>query len=179
MQDLVRRYYFLFLLMATLGIFVSATGVSAQDAKQPWMNKSLSPAERADMVLQQLTLDEKLALLHGNGMGHEAKWHMPLTPLTNGGAGYVEGVERLGIPGLVISDAAYGVRDSGANGRYSTAMPSNLGAASAWDTQSACEYGEVIGRELRAQGFNMTLGGGVNLARELRNGRTFEYAGED
>jgi beta-glucosidase len=58
-------------------------------------------------------------------------------------------------------------------------MPSNLGAASGWDLESACAYGEVIGRELRAQGFNMTLGGGVNLTREPRNGRTFEYAGED
>jgi beta-glucosidase len=58
-------------------------------------------------------------------------------------------------------------------------LPSNLGAASAWDPQSACEYGEVIGSELRAQGFNMTLGGGLNLTREPRNGRTFEYAGED
>ena len=103
---------------------------------------------------------------------------MPLTHLTNGGAGYVEGVKRLGIPPLVISDAAYGIRDSGVNGRYATAMPSNLGAASAWDPESACAYGEVIGSELRAQGFDMTLGGGVNLTREPRNGRTFEYAGE-
>ena len=143
------------------------------------MNSTLSPEQRADMVLKQMTLDEKLALLHGNGMGHAPQWQMPLTHLGNGGAGYVEGVQRLGIPPLVISDAAYGVRDSGANGRYSTALPSNLGAASSWDPQSACEYGEVIGRELRAQGFNMTLGGGVNLARDPRNGRTFEYAGED
>jgi beta-glucosidase len=143
------------------------------------MNSTLSPEQRADLVLKQMTLDEKLALLHGNGMAHAAQWQMPLTHLSNGGAGYVEGVKRLGIPPLLISDAAYGVRDSGANGRYSTAMPSNLGAASSWDVQSACEYGEVIGRELRAQGFNMTLGGGVNLAREPRNGRTFEYAGED
>ena len=99
--------------------------------------------------------------------------------LTNGGAGYVEGVKRLGIPPLVISDAGYGVRDSGANGRYSTAMPSSLGAAASWDPDSACEFGTVIGKELRAQGFNMTLGGGVDLAREPRNGRNFEYAGED
>jgi beta-glucosidase len=143
------------------------------------MNRSLAPEERAELVLKQLTLDEKLALLHGNGMANNSSWTMPLTALTNGGAGYVEGVQRLGIPPLVMVDAAYGIRDSGVNGRYSTAMPSNLGAASAWDTESACEYGEVIGRELRAQGFNMTLGGGVNLAREPRNGRTFEYAGED
>ena len=91
------------------------------------------------------------------------QWTMPLTNLANGGAGYVEGIPRLGIPPLIISDAAYGVRDSGANGRYSTAMPSNLGAASSWDTGSACAYGTVIGEELRAQGFDMTLGGGVDL----------------
>ncbi|HKV42481.1 MAG TPA: glycoside hydrolase family 3 N-terminal domain-containing protein, partial [Blastocatellia bacterium] len=176
------NYFFLSLIAALammLGtIDVVAQGV-AQDKGRPWMNLALSPAERAELVLKQMTLDEKLALLHGNGMGHAPQWQMPLTHLGNGGAGYVEGVERLGIPPLVLSDAAYGVRSSGENGRYSTAMPSNLGAASSWDTESACEYGTVIGRELRAQGFNMTLGGGVNLAREPRNGRTFEYAGED
>lgn len=143
------------------------------------MDRSLPPEQRAELVLKQLTLEEKVALAHGNGMEHAAQWQMPLTRLGNGGAGYVEGVKRLGIPPLIISDAAYGVRDSGANGRYSTAMPSNVGAASSWDIESACAYGELIGRELRAQGFNMTLGGGVNLAREPRNGRTFEYAGED
>jgi beta-glucosidase len=153
--------------------------VMAQDTGQPWMNSSFSPEERAELVLKQMTLDEKIALLHGNGMAHAPQWQMPLTYLSNGGAGYVEGVKRLGIPPIFISDAAYGVRASGENGRYSTALPSNLAAASSWDPQSACEYGALIGRELRAQGFNMTLGGGVNLTREPRNGRTFEYLGED
>jgi beta-glucosidase len=166
-------------LLAAIGIIFAATLVVAQDADRPWMNPKLPPEERAELVLKQMTLDEKLVLVHGNGMAHVPNWQMPLTYLANGGAGYVEGVKRLGIPPIVISDAAYGIRDSGANGRYATAMPSNLGAASSWDPESACEYGEVIGRELRAQGFSMTLGGGVNLAREPRNGRTFEYAGED
>ncbi len=85
----------------------------------------------------------------------------------------------LGYHHLVISDAGYGVRDSGANGRYSTAMPSSLGATSSWDADSACEFGSIVGQELRAQGFNMTLGGGVDLIREPRGGRSFEYAGED
>jgi beta-glucosidase len=78
-----------------------------------------------------------------------------------------------------MSDAAYGVRSSGQNGRYSTALPCNLGAAASWDPQAAYEYGALIGRELRAQGFNMSLGGGVDLTREPRNGRNFEYLGED
>ena len=150
-----------------------------QAANFPWMNKSLSPDERAEMVLKQMTLDEKISLLHGTGMARESQWQTPLTYLSNGGAGFVVGVERLGIPPIEMSDAAYGVRASAANGRYSTALPSNLGSAASWDPQGACEYGALIGRELRAQGYNMTLGGGTNITREPRNGRTFEYQGED
>ncbi len=179
MQTRKRRLSFFLGIIALITVTSVLSQLAAQDTARPWMNPGLSPEERADMVLKQLTLDEKLALLHGNGMAHNPQWTMPLTHLANGGAGYVEGVSRLGIPPLIISDAAYGVRDSGANGRYSTAMPSNLGAASSWDVESACAYGTVIGQELRAQGFDMTLGGGVDLVREPRNGRTFEYTGED
>ncbi len=176
-RDSSFRLFFIF--AGILGALSAASVAIAQSADRPWMNPGLAPEERAELVLKQLTLDEKLALLHGNGMAHASQWQMPLTHLANGGAGYVEGVSRLGIPPLVISDAGYGVRDSGANGRYSTAMPSSLGATSSWDVDTACEFGTVIGQELRAQGFNMTLGGGVDLAREPRNGRNFEYAGED
>ena len=143
-----------------------------------WSNSSLSPDERASMVVKEMTLDEKISLLHGTGM----RGLGPLSPLavdSNGGAGYVVAIPRLGIPGIQMSDAAYGVRSSGENGRYSTALPSDLGAAASWDTDAAYEYGALIARELRAQGYNMSLGGGVNLTREPRNGRTFEYMGED
>ena len=130
------------------------------------------------MVLKQMTLDEKIDLVHGEGM---PGWDHPRPNdyLGNGGAGFVLGVPRLGIPMIQMSDAAYGVRMSAQNGRYSTALPSTLASAASWDPQAACEYGALIGRELRAQGYNMTLGGGVNLTREPRNGRTFEYMGED
>lgn len=179
MQNCKPGSYLLLTVVAALALISAAPIAAAQNNDRPWMNPGLSPQERADLVLKQLTLDEKLALLHGNGMAHAPQWQMPLSNLTNGGAGYVEGVNRLGIPPLVISDAGYGVRDSGANARYSTAMPSSLGATASWDPDSACEFGTVIGKELRAQGFNMTLGGGVDLTREPRNGRNFEYAGED
>jgi beta-glucosidase len=153
-------------------------GTVGQTQNRPWMNTSLSPDERADLVLKEMTLDEKIDLLHGNGM---ARWGRtrPNAYLSNGGAGFVVGVPRLGIPIIQMSDAAYGVRSSAENGRYSTALPSNVASAASWDPHAACEYGTLIGRELRAQGYNMTLGGGVNLTREPRNGRTFEYMGED
>ena len=167
------------MLMPVIPVMAQGGSDERASADRPWMNTSLSPDERADLVLKQMTLDEKIGLLHGTGMAHTPNWQTPLTYLSNGGAGMTVGVERLGIPNIYMSDAAYGVRSSGENGRYSTALPSNLGAASSWNTEAACEYGALIGRELRAQGYNMTLGGGVNLTREPRNGRTFEYMGED
>jgi beta-glucosidase len=144
----------------------------------PWMNTSLSADERADLVIKEMTLDEKIAMLHGVGMPTDdplTEENMP----SNRGVGYEVGVPRLGIPGIDMSDAAYGVRSSGANGRYATALPANVAAAASWDTDAAYEYGKLIGTELRAQGYNMSLGGGVDITREPRNGRTFEYLGED
>jgi len=144
----------------------------------PWMNTSLSPDERADLVIKEMTLDEKIAMLHGVGMPTDDPYTPENAP-SNRGVGYEVGVPRLGIPGIDMSDAAYGVRSSGVNGRYSTALPANEAAAASWDPEAAYEYGKLIGTELRAQGYNMSLGGGTNLTREPRNGRTFEYLGED
>ena len=175
----LRAISFLALSMLTISaLLVSASAQSGANDKAPWMNTGLSPDERAAMVVKEMTLDEKISLLHGTGMVGLS----PMSPLaiySNGGAGYVVGIPRLGIPAMQISDAAYGVRSSGENGRYSTALPSNLGAAASWDPDAAFAYGALIGRELRDQGYNMSLGGGVNIARELRNGRNFEYMGED
>jgi beta-glucosidase len=91
------------LLVVTAAI-VGVGIASAQDTSRPWMDSQLSPGERSELVLKELTLDEKLALVHGNGMAGESRWRMPLTVLTNSGAGYTQGVERLGIPALIISD---------------------------------------------------------------------------
>ena len=159
-------------------VLAPASAQSSSSGKFPWMNTSLSPDERAGMVVKQMTLGEKISMLHGTGMDGLS----PISPLaihSNGGAGYVVGVPRLGIPAIQMADSAYGVSASGENGRYSTALPSDLGATASWDPDAAVAYGALIARELRAQGYNMSIGGGVNLAREPRNGRTFEYMGED
>ena len=142
------------------------------------MNSELTPDQRAGLVLKELTLDEKILLIHGQGSPF-GEADNPNTHLSNGGDGFSLGVPRLGIPPLQMIGSAYGVRFSGRNGRYSTALPSDLALSATWDEQAACDYGALIGREERAQGYNMSLAGGVDLARELRNGRTFEYQGED
>jgi len=141
----------------------------------PWSDTTLSPDARADMVMKELTLEEKISLLHGQRSAPNSTGPTE----SNGGAGYSISIPHVGIPAIQMADSAYGVTRGAASGRYSTALPNNLAAASSWDPQAAFEYGALIGRELRQQGYGMSLGGGVNLPREPRNGRTFEYQGED
>jgi beta-glucosidase len=155
----------------------------AQPAKPPkvqgpWMDKSLPPDKRADLVIGQMTLAEKIQLVHGTGWG-ALRPGAPVPPGSNEGAGFVPGIERLGIPPVNMADSAVGVRMAAVESRYATLLPSTLGAAASFDPDAAYLYGSVIGRELRDQGFNMSIGGGVDLIREPRNGRNFEYAGED
>lgn len=177
---LCRNLSLLVAIAASVPAFTLPTHRKPEARPRPWMNTALSPDARAEMVLRQMTLQEKIDLLHGQGMKIlSSGGPNPNACLNNGGAGFVLGVPRLGIPSIQMSDAAYGVRGSAENGRYSTALPSNLASAASWDISAACAYGALIGRELRAQGYNMSLGGGVDLARELRDGRTFEYMGED
>jgi len=145
---------------------------------RPWMNKALSPDERADLVIKEMTLDEKMNFVHGTGWnGLREGAEIPKGSL--GGAGFVQGVARLGIPGINMADSAVGVRLAAQGSHYATLLPSVLGAASSWDKDALFLYGSVIGRELRDTGYNMSIGGGVDIARDPRNGRNFEYAGED
>jgi beta-glucosidase len=173
-----RRIAFAIALISALvtGSWADAQLASRPEPKHyPWSDASLSPDERANMVLKEMTLDEKLLLLHGQGISFFSEG----TTESNGGAGYTKSIPRLGIPSIQMADSASGVTLGALRGRYSTALPNNLGAASSWDPQLAFEYGALIGRELRNEGYSMSLGGGVNIAREPRSGRTFEYQGED
>ena len=167
------------------GLFAGYTlSVSAQrpgrpkPQHHPWDDKSLSPDKRADMVIKEMTLDEKIQLVHGAGWG-VLRPPDPVDPHSNFAASYVPGIERLGIPGIDLADSAVGLRMAAYQGRYATLLPSTLGAAASWDPSGAQLFGDVIGRELRAWGSNMSIGGGVDIMREPRNGRNFEYAGED
>jgi beta-glucosidase len=145
------------------------------------MDKTLSPDQRADLLIGQMTLEEKISLLHGTGRraGFGTPGAPPPPTRSLGGAGFIPGIPRLGIPDLQMADAACGVTRGAVYGRYSTVLPSDISEASSWNLEVAHDYGALIGRELRDQGFNMSLGGGINLTREPRNGRTFEYKGED
>src|SRR4051812_24812215 len=81
--------------LTVVGISVAQEAGQTKSKERPWMNTSLSPDERANLVLKELTLDEKLSLLHGQGF---PGWGPPgpNVLLSNGGAGFVLGIPRLG-----------------------------------------------------------------------------------
>jgi len=167
------------LLLRIVGIaVVVATGtLSLAQAPKPWMDKSLSPDRRAGLLIEQMTIDEKIALIHG-GTNYEGP-ESPVPPGSLGGAGWVPGISRLGIPDLQMTDGRSGVANTGHLGRYATALPSPLLAGSSWDLDVAYEFGALLGKETRDLGFNVSLGGTANLIREPRNGRNFECLSED
>jgi beta-glucosidase len=157
--------------------------VSAQPvapAARPWMNSRLGPDERTKLLLSQMTFDEKVALLHGAMAMPFGPFKLPAGAI--GSAGFIPGNARLGIPALQESDASLGVTNPmmvRGPGDMSTALPSSLALAATFDPAIAYEGGRVVGREARAKTINVQLAGGVDLARDPRNGRNFEYAGED
>ncbi len=132
-------------------------------------------------MIEKMTLDEKIQLLHGLG------WETLFGPPPESGpgtrairpSGFIPGIPRLGIPDLQMTDASMGVAGGGDKSRYATALPSTVAMAASWDSALSSETGALIGSEVRAQGFNMSLGSGINLTREPRDGRIFEYMGED
>ena len=137
-----------------------------------------TPDRRADKALGQMTLDEKIAMLHGN-FGSILRKTRPEDKRI--GAGHVPGVARLGIPDLYESDGGLGVGNGGSlrPGDVATALPSALALGASFDPAIAYAGGAMIGAEARAKGFNVLLAGGINLTRDAWGGRNFEYFGED
>jgi beta-glucosidase len=172
-----------------------STGAASQQSPspaplaRPWLDRDLSPEVRAHAAVAAMTLDEKLRLVFGYSdqaltelakvpddvVSPELKTYVT-THLVKGSAGFVPGVPRLGIPDQTQTDASIGVRNSFLP---STALPSSLATAASFDPEVPRRGGAMIGAEARATGHNTMLSGGVNLAREPRNGRNFEYTGED
>ncbi|MGN0205196.1 MAG: beta-glucosidase [Coprococcus sp.] len=121
-------------------------------------------------LMEALTLDEKISMIHGAGFFRTA------------------GVNRLGIPELKMSDGPMGVRNDFKNAEwvaignsddYVTYLPSNSALAATWNRKLAYESGKVLGEEARGRGKDVILAPGINIKRSPLCGRNFEYMSED
>src|SRR6201985_2687664 len=143
---------------------------------------STSADSRARETEARMTDAERFGIL-GSVMGASAiiaRWDARIPAGVPMCAGYVPGIPRLGVPALLMSDAGLGVTNPGYRpGDTATALPSGQALAASFNPALARAAGEVIGREARARGINVQLAGSMNLARDPRNGRNFEYLSED
>jgi beta-glucosidase len=168
--------------IAALSLTVSLA--FAAEEPRPWLDAHRSPDQRATLAAAAMTLDEKIGLLHGPvALPRKGADGVQVNPPAEAilSAGYLPGVPRLGIPALYETDASLGVANPNGirPGDVATALPASLALAATFDPSLAYQAGALVGSEARAKGFNVLLGGGLDLTRDPRNGRNFEYLGED
>jgi beta-glucosidase len=146
------------------------TELNSNEKNKITMISKKEALDRAQDILQQMTLMEKLDMIKG----HQSF--------------FIKGFEKYGIPNIYLSDASQGVniRDS-FNGSdlsdyalpQSVAFPNTLELAASWNPDLAYQYAHSIGEECRAAGIGVLLGPGMNIYRNSQCGRNFEYMGED
>jgi beta-glucosidase len=161
MRRSLQRLWFIVALgsVALFGL-VAPTGASASSQAQ-------TPTARAQAIVAQMTLDEKILEVHGVGG-------------TSPNLRIVPAIPHLGIPAFVVTNGSAGVSYGTISPRApATALPAPLALAASWDTSLANDYGSVIGNEAKILGNDMVEGPDMNLARVPQNGRTFENLGED
>eukprot|EP00755_Sulcionema_specki_P016436 Sspe_Gene.10360::Locus_3458_Transcript_1_1_Confidence_1.000_Length_2315::g.10360::m.10360/K05349/bglX; beta-glucosidase len=131
---------------------------------KPWLNKGDDPTSRATKLVAEMTVDEKVGMLHGSHSQY---------------VGTVSAIPRLGVPEIKMNDGPQGFRDNARPGS-TTAWPSGLTVAASFDVEVTGAWGDGMGKEFWGKGANVQLGPGLCLARVPRNGRNFEYlSGED
>jgi beta-glucosidase len=152
-------------------VIVALTATFAAAADQKLYLDPTQPVEaRVEDLLQRMTLEEKVSIVHAN-----SKFTTPAIP-------------RLGIPLRWLSDGPNGVREdvgpdswkpAGRTDDFATWLPAPICLAASWDSDLADAYGTVIGEEARKRGKQIMLGPSVNIQRTPLCGRNFEYLGED
>lgn len=179
-------------LLATRLLAGIALMAPAAVAAQPAPSAAAIDA-RADRLVDGMTLAEQISLTRTQAGASLLALGVPLPAFIPeamrapkpagalGTAGYVPAIARVGFPALHLADASLGVADIGylRPGQQSTALPASLSLAATFSPEAAREAGDIVGAEAFAKGINVMLAGGVNLARDPRNGRNFEYLGED
>ncbi|OKL46276.1 hypothetical protein BSR28_06970 [Boudabousia liubingyangii] len=145
---------------------------SAEEIKKwPWLDSSLTPEARAELLVNAMNEDQLIHMLHG----YSSLTGIRLKPGGPPSIGYIRPIPELRVPALVMSDGPSGLR----NGEPATALPAPITQAASFNRELAQEYGKTIAQDSADRGQDLIFGPGFNLARNPQAGRTFEYFGED
>ena len=154
------------LLFTAAAMAVSAA--KAQEQKYP--GKLLGHEIEISDIIRQMTLEEKIGMLHGKNMFSSS------------------GIPRLGIADVEYTDGPFGIREEMEPRSWNSAhlttdsatfFPTGSALAATWSTEWAYAYGRGMSREARLRGKDMILGPAINIQRIPTGGRTYEYLSED
>lgn len=138
--------------------------------EQPYPTRLLSNEQQIESIIKSMTLEEKIAMLHGKNMFSSA------------------GIPRLGIADMEYADGPFGIREEMEPHSWNSAhlttdsatfFPTGSALAATWSTDWAYAYGRGMSREARMRGKDMILGPAINIQRIPTGGRTYEYLSED
>lgn len=158
------------ILCATTACALSLLVACAPQTEQPKESQLLKYEDKITEIISQMTLEEKVNMLHGKNMFSSA------------------GVERLGIPDIEYADGPFGIREEmephswnslGLANDSATFFPTGSALAATWSEEMAYEYGKGMAKEARLRGKDMILGPAINIQRIPTGGRTYEYLSED
>lgn len=169
-------------LLAAVPLVLGTASISAAQPEMPWMDASRAPEQRATLLIDAMTLEQKAQQLTGSGVPSPE-----LLPECNGetSTGYgtfrnVTGIPELGIPSFRITNGPVGVGYGDCTPQEpATALPVALALAAGFDEDLAYQFGDLAGQESRILGIHEFEAPGINMARIANGGRNFEYFGED
>lgn len=149
---------------------IAAVTAAMTATAQPYPTRLLDHEQRINSIIKEMTLEEKIDMLHGKNMFSSA------------------GIERLGIADIEYADGPFGIREEMEPHSWNSAhlttdsatfFPTGSALAATWSTEWAYAYGKGMSREARLRGKDMILGPAINIQRIPTGGRTYEYLSED
>jgi beta-glucosidase len=149
-----------------MALLTVLTPLALEGAPRLPANDLSTGAAQVQRLLAAMTLDEKIAFIHG-ATEPAASYQ--------GQAGYLPGVPRLGIPSLRLADGPPGVLTR----QVSTALPATMALAATFSRDDARANGVVIGRDSRALGIDLVLEPFINIYRDPGSSRSYNTYGED
>lgn len=186
--------------MSTLGMPMQVVH-SQTDGSKPWLNKNLSAEERADLLINAMTLDQKIQQIavsrfNENDKGETVVINRSGTNAYQSGefppegtlpgcefqdtGRQIRGIEELGIPTIRMTNGGTGVKGGSCkNDPEATGLPSTVAMAATFNRDLNHEAGRILGQETRAFAHQVMLGPGMNLIRHPYGGRNYEYFSED
>ncbi|MDB9837136.1 glycoside hydrolase family 3 C-terminal domain-containing protein [Flavobacteriaceae bacterium] len=157
--------------------------LNANERLDVYEDERMPLEKRVSNLLSLMTLEEKIHLLKGSGIGSAIGLNEPGVGIP-GAVGTLVATPRLGIPTVYLSDGPAGLRiEPKRKGEdrtyYSTAFPIATLLASTWNQELVYAVGNAMGTEAAEYGIDVILGPGMNIHRNPLCGRNFEYYSED